>query len=235
MAMIIKLPKALLQNQAAVITDRIEGGDCVNEKLNPGIESHISPSIISKNCGNCHNIDTLSLSFDWSRFSMFAWRIAAHKKDKTALNPPIAILVKGEIRMLNTNNPGITTFCHSGIKINRSNAPTALAWSASILYPSTFVFNCDAWNVQLESICVNNAQYIGNGMNNFSTYKFRTNIYNFLSRFFPWNNGIPLGWRKHLEQNLPDNAPVIHLPTSYSQMTHAISLVCVSNRNKCSR
>lgn len=98
--MTIKFPNALLQNQAAVITDRIDNGDWVKENVNPGIDSHTSPNIINVNWGNCHKIDILLLSFDKIRLSMWHSKIAAHKNDKAAQMPPILMLFKGDIRIL---------------------------------------------------------------------------------------------------------------------------------------
>lgn len=132
MAMTIKLPNALLQNQAAVITDRIENGDCVNENDKPGIERVHSPSIINRNCGNCHNIDHCSPLFVWRDCSIFTCKSPAQKNARTALKPPMAMLCSGDIRMLYTSSAGITTFCQIGIKIRSNKAPTAFAWSASI-------------------------------------------------------------------------------------------------------
>lgn len=58
--------------------------------------------------------------------------------------------------------------CNLHEKNSPVNVVSELTWSAWKWYPSTVVFNWADWNVQLESICANKAQYSGNGINSFS-------------------------------------------------------------------
>lgn len=131
MATTIKLPNALLQNQAAVMIDFMDGGACVNEKVSPGIESHTSPNIIKMNCGNCHNIDNLVSLFWWDNFSISICRIPAQKNDNAAHIPPTNMLLNGANSILNFNSMGTMTLCQSGIIINNRRAPKAFAWKNS--------------------------------------------------------------------------------------------------------
>lgn len=119
----IKFPKAFKQNQAASMTDFIHGGDWVNENASPGIESHTSPIIIKKNCGNCQRMEI----FWCESLSIASCNIPAQTKDTAALMPPISMLFRGEIRTLHSDNAGVMTFSQSGINAMSKSAPTAFA------------------------------------------------------------------------------------------------------------
>lgn len=150
----MRLPKALLQNQAAVMTDFIDGGAWVNANCRPGIDSSTSPIMIKKNCGNCHKIENHFNPF----WSIITWRMPEQTNDNEAQMPPNITLVSGSISTFHNRIIGTIAFCQTGIIISNIDAPIAFAWSASNSKPNTVVLSCDAWNVQLESIWANNAQ-----------------------------------------------------------------------------
>lgn len=132
MATTIRLPNALLQNQAAVSTDFMDGGAWVNENRSPGMESSTSPIMMRKNWGICHRIE-----YCWSSIvaftsvilfrSMASCRNPAQANDRAAHTPPMVTLFSGGISTRASANSGRTKFCQTGIKISSMIAPIAFA------------------------------------------------------------------------------------------------------------
>lgn len=126
----MRLPNALLQYQAAVITDFIVGGACRKANASPVIDSHISPNIIKKNCGNCHKIDSFApVGSRIVYHSISYWSMPAQTNDSIAHRPPNAMHCNGDSSMLHRASNGTHTDFQNGIMNNRRSAPTPFAYA----------------------------------------------------------------------------------------------------------